>query len=90
MVGGAVVEGRVHCIVRTGFSDIEAVSRTGGGVDMTAAARPMKRHARAGKTYVTWCGSALDDVLWTDDAAEVTCKTCATIIAGESAKAAKA
>jgi predicted nucleic acid-binding Zn ribbon protein len=48
--------------------------------------RPMKRHARAGQTAVTWCGSALDDVLWTTETSEVTCQTCAAILKKEAEK----
>ncbi len=46
----------------------------------------MKRHAPTANGF-TWCGIAMDDVLWTTEASEVTCKTCAAILKAESAKA---
>lgn len=46
--------------------------------------KPMKRHARAGNTGVTWCGQALDDVLWSEDGL-VTCERCLSIREGDSA-----
>ncbi len=48
--------------------------------------RPMKRHAKAGETRVTWCGAALDDVLWTSEEDLVTCERCRAVLDEDARK----